>query len=173
LTPATLIGSTKPLKILFFLKHLNQKTMKKFFAAAIVLASLTACNNAETEETLNTDTSNTVTASTATAYTPAEGDATYRDGQLLVWKNNEWVEADNSVKMDNDVVVYKNGEVKKDDNVVVLEDGEVVSHTGKVFDKTGQAIEDAWDATKKGVEKAGKAVEKAAQKTGDAVDGEK
>ena len=138
---------------------------------ALVAASLTACNSTETEEaTVETD---ATTMSATTAYTPAEGDVKYRDGQLMVWKNNEWVEADDNVKMDNGVVVYKNGEVKRDDDVVVMEDGEVVSHTGKFFDKTGKAVEDAWDATKKGVEKAGKAVEKAAQKTEDAIEGKK
>jgi len=110
---------------------------------------------------------------TTTTYTPAENDVSYRDGKVMVWRGNTWVESDDDVKMDNGVVVYKNGDVKKDDNTVKLQDGEVVSHTGKFFDKTGQAIEDAWDATKKGVSKAGKAIGNTAEKAKDAVDNDK
>ena len=50
-----------------------------------------------------------------------------------------------------------------------LEDGEVVTRTGRFFVKSGNAVEDAWDATKKGARKAGDAIEKGANKVGDEV----
>src|SRR5690606_7444431 len=105
----------------------------------------------------------TVEPVTVSKYTPAEGDVTYRDNQLMVWKGNEWVLADQDVTLDNGVVVYKNGEVKKEGKTVKLEDGEVVTGVGKFFDKTGEAIEDAWSSTKKGVKEAGDAIDKAAK----------
>lgn len=149
--------------------------MKKIFLIACVAGSLIACNNANDNDTddavLNADTTATMTTTSTTAvYTPVEGDASYRDGRLMVWKGNDWVPADDDVTMDNGVVVHKNGEVNKGDNTVKLEDGEVVNHTGDFFDKTGHAISDAWDATKTGVKKAGEAVGDAAKSTKDAVD---
>ncbi len=144
--------------------------MKKFFIMALVAASLTACNDNDADDADATVTEDaTTTTTTTTAYTPNEGDATYRNGKVMVWKGSDWVEADNDVNMDDNVVVYRNGEVKRDGKVVVLHDGEVVSRTGRFFDNTGNAIENAWDATKDGVKDAGRAVEKAAQKTGDAI----
>ncbi len=145
--------------------------MKKFFIMALVAASLTACNDNDADDNDATVTTEdaTTTTTTTTAYTPAEGDATYRNGKVMVWKGNDWVAADNDVNMDDNVVVYRNGEVKRDGKVVVLHDGEVVSRTGRFFDNAGNAIDNAWDATKEGVKDAGRAVEKAAQKTGDAI----
>lgn len=91
--------------------------MKKILFMACVAASLTACNNAGTNEdssvndntTVNADTAITTTITTpaVTTYTPAEGDVTYRDGNLMVWKGNDWVKANEDVKLDNGIVVYK------------------------------------------------------------------
>ncbi len=158
--------------------------MKKILAMFTISALLGACAGNETEDTSTmqtndsttviqspADTAITTATTTTTVYTPAEGDATYRNGKLMVWRNSDWVEADNDIKMDDGVVIHKNGEVKKDDKVVVLDDGEVVNRSGKFFDKTGNAIGDAWDATKKGVGKAGEAIGKAAKKTKEAVTG--
>ena len=58
----------------------------------------------------------------------------------MVWRNNNWVEADEDVRLDNGVIVYRNGEVKKDNDVVVLRDGEFVNRSGEFFDKTGNAF---------------------------------
>ena len=46
-------------------------------------------------------------------------------------------------------MVRRNGEVKRGDDVIILEDGEVVDRSGRVFDKAGNAIEDAWQGAKK------------------------
>lgn len=144
--------------------------MKNLLAIALISASLVACDNAETNETTEMDDTTTTTTTTST-YTPADGDASYRNGTLMVYRDNTWVEADEDVRMDNNVTVYRNGEVKRNDEVVELRDGEVVNRSGQFFDNTGRAIEDAWDATKRGVKKAGESVENAAQKVGDKIDG--
>ena len=125
--------------------------MKKLFVIAIIGASLLACNE-------NTESTNKTDASAHEAYAPANGDVTYRDGKVLVWRNNEWVETNDDVSLDNGVVVKRNGEVVRNDDVVVLKDGEVVNKSGNFFDKAGNAIEDAWHGAKKGVKKAGEEV---------------
>ena len=154
--------------------------MKKIFSFAMAVIALTACqtNTKTTTTEADGDTTSTVTTTTTTsdntAYAPAEGDVTRRDGKVMVMRNGVWVEADKEVTLDNDVVVYKNGKVKKQDREIELEDGEVVTKTGDFFDRTGHAIENAWDKTKEGVKDAGKAVGVAAEKLGnkakDAVD---
>jgi SOS-response transcriptional repressor LexA len=55
-----------------------------------------------------------------------------------VWRNNDWVIADNDVSLNDGVVVRKNGEVKKGDDVVVLKDGEVVDRSGRFLDNYGK-----------------------------------
>ena len=113
--------------------------MKKIFVTALIAASLVACENADTTDESTVETTETTT-STTTTYTPGEGDVTHRDGKVMVWRNNNWVEADEDVRLDNGVVVYRNGEVKKDNDVVVLRDGEFVNRSGEFFDKTGNAF---------------------------------
>lgn len=152
--------------------------MKNIFFIAFIALSITACNNSGTNTTVTTDSLNTATDATTrntTAsvdtinYTPADGDVTYRNGELMVWHGNDWVKADEDVKLDNGIVVYKNGKVKKDDKTITLEDGEVVNRSGSFFDKTGHTISDAWSATKKGVKEAGEAIGHAAKHTKDAI----
>lgn len=144
--------------------------MKKLFVLAIASASIMACNDDTQTKSINEDTrdNSTVTetpaATTTTVYTPADGDVTYRDHKVLVMKNGEWVETEKDVTLDNNIVVYKNGKVVKDDDEIELKDGEVVNKDGNFFDKSGQAIENAWKDAKKGVKKAGHEVK-------DAVDG--
>ena len=102
--------------------------MKKIFFMACVAASLAACNNAGTDEntpvndntTVNTDSviTKTITTPAITTYTPAEGDVTYRNGNLMVWKGNDWVKANEDGKLDNGIIIYKNGEVKKEDRTI-------------------------------------------------------
>lgn len=152
--------------------------MKQMFVMAAAALSLAACNEQKTTEsvTTNGDTLTTTTTmdpinntmGTAT-YTVAEGDVLYRDGKVWVYRNNEYVVADNDVTLDGGIIVRKNGEVVKDGKVVQLEEEEKVSRTGKFFNKMGEGLEDAWDGTKKAVRKAGEAVGKAGEKVGDAV----
>ncbi len=154
-----------------FLTYLNRQIMKKIFLTACVAVALTACNSSGTNDntTVSTDsTTNTMMASTTT-YTPSEGDVTYRNDKLMVYKGNQWEEADNDQTVGNGVVVHTNGVVNQGDKTDTLTDGQVVSHTGTFFDKTGHAIKDAWTSTKKGVGEAGEAVGKAAGEAGEAV----
>lgn len=147
--------------------------MKKILVLAFASASLIACNDNQTSS-INDDTTDTATVmnespatTTTTTYVPADGDVTYRDHKVMVMKNGAWVEADDDVKLGNDVVVYKNGKVKKDGNMVELRDGETVNKDGDFFDKAGQKMERVWDDTKEGAKKAGDEIEKGAKKAGD------
>ena len=140
--------------------------MKKFLAMAVAVCSLAACNDAADDTTVETrDTTTMTTTNTANAYTASEGDVTYRNNKVLVMRNGEWVETNEDVTLDNGVVIKRNGRAVRNNEEIELEDGEVVTRTGNFFDKTGQAIENAWDATKRGVKKAGQKIE-------DAVDGD-
>ena len=136
--------------------------MKKLFVLSIVGATaLISCNSENketTSTTINSDTTENAAASNTTTYAPGEGDVSYRNGKVVVWRNNDWVETDEDVTLNDGVVVRRNGEVKRGDDIVKLEEGETVDRSGRFFDKAGNAIEDAWDATKKGVKKAGEEV---------------
>ena len=136
--------------------------MKKLFVLSIVGATVLISCNSENKETtsttINSDTTENAAASSTTTYAPGEGDVSYRNGKVVVWRNNDWVETDEDVTLNDGVVVRKNGEVKRGDDIVKLEEGETVDRSGRFFDKAGNAIEDAWDATKKGVKKAGEEV---------------
>jgi len=144
--------------------------MKKFFLI-IGLAGFVACNNDGTttntdgDTTTNTNTTataagtetgtNSTTNSTATTtYTASEGDVSYRNGKVMVYRNGQWVESDKDVNLEGGVVVRRNGRVERNGQVVKLEEGETVDRTGRFFDKAGNAIENAWDATKRGAKKA-------------------
>jgi hypothetical protein len=135
--------------------------MKKLFVLSIIGATALVSCNSENKETTSTTTNSDTTenaAAASTTYVPAEGDVTYRNGKVMVWRNNDWVETDEDVTLNDGVVVKRNGEVKRGGDVVKLEEGESVDRSGRFFDKAGNAIEDAWDATKKGVKKAGEEV---------------
>jgi len=173
--------------------NIKLKVMKKIITMAFAAVSLAACNNTEADNaTVETDTtstatsatsdtnstttsttpdttSTTTTTTTSSAYTAADGDVTYRDKKVRVMKGGKWVDADNDVKLDNGTVVYRNGRVKKDGKEIELKDGEVANRTGNLFDKSGRAIENAWDATKEGAKDAGKAVKEGAKDAGNAV----
>lgn len=148
--------------------------------AAVIL--LAACNDSSKTETptvtMDTDTAKLVVTSeppatpvppSTTLYVPAEGDVAYKNGKLMVWKNNKYVEADDDVTLEGGVIVKKNGEVTYKDKTVKLEEGQSVSKTGKFFNKAGEGIDDAWQATKKGVGKAADATKKGVSKAADAV----
>lgn len=147
--------------------------MKKILTLAFVAVSFVACNNdqAETatvESTISTTTMDT--SSSVTAYTAVEGDVIYSGNKVRVMRNGQWVESNEDVTLDNGVVVYKNGRVKRNDVEVELHEGEMVNRAGNFFDRTGQAIENAWDATKEGAKDAGKAIKNTAKKVGEKVD---
>lgn len=144
--------------------------MKKIIALAVIAASFAACDTQDKKVTTTegTDTTGAVTT-VSTTYTPGEGDVMYKDGKVMVWRSDNWVEAEGDVTLENGIVVRRNGEVRRDDKVVVLHEGETVNRSGNFFDKTGAAIDNAWDATKKGVSKAADATEKGVNKAADAV----
>jgi hypothetical protein len=135
--------------------------MKNLFVLSIIGATaLVSCNSENketTSTTVNSDTTENAAAATTT-YAPAEGDVSYRNGRVMIWRNNEWVETDEDVTLNDGIVVKRNGEVKKGDDIVKLEEGESVDKSGRFFYEACNAIEDAWDATKKGVKKAGEEV---------------
>ena len=146
--------------------------MKKFLLLAGMSAFIFACNDTTTSTNVENDSTDHAAASenrVGDRYTESDGDVSYRNGKVVVWRNGEWVESNEDVTLDNGVVVRRTGRVERNGEVVELEDGEVVTRTGRFFDKAGNAIEDAWDATKKGARKAGDAIEKGANKVGDEV----
>jgi hypothetical protein len=148
--------------------------MKKIFGLAIISMAVFACNDNQSTS-IKDDTRDTSAAvvetptppAETTVYAPADGDVTVKDHKVMVMKNGEWVEAKEDIKLDNGVVVHRDRTVKKDGKKVQIEDGVVVNKEGNFFDKTGHAIDNAWDATKDGVKKAGNEIEKGAKKVGD------
>ena len=151
--------------------------MKKILGLAIVSMAIFACNDSQSPS-INNDTRDTSAAietpqpppaSTEVVYTPAEGDYTYKEKKVMVMKDGQWVEVKKKVKLDNGTVIEENGTVKKEGKEVKLEDGTVVNKEGNFFDKTGHAIDNAWDATKDGVKKAGHEIKEGANKVGDKV----
>lgn len=141
--------------------------MKKFLILAVFSAFVFACNDSADNTTVEGDTSDH--AATSDRYSSSEGDVSYRGGKLMVWRNNDWVEADDDVTLDNGVVVRRNGEVERDGKVVVLDDGEIVDRSGRFWDDAGNAIEDAWDGAKEGVREAGQGIKKGAKEVGEEV----
>ena len=152
--------------------------MKKIMAIAFSACIFAACGDADNDGTYNEDSLAMETQpamDNTTVYTPAEGDVTYRDGRVQVYRTDRWEDANDDVTMDNGVVVYRSGRIVKDGNEYEWEDGYVVDRRGNVWDRAGNGISDAWDATKHGVKKAGQAIGDAAEtvgeKTKDAFDG--
>ena len=131
--------------------------MKNFFLMAATSVLLFACNDSGESTSVRVD-STDHSATANDGYKASEGDVSYREGKVVVWRNNEWVETNDDVKLENGVVVRKNGEVERDGKVVVLKDGEVVDRTGRFFDRAGNAIENAWDDVKEGVKEGAKDV---------------
>ena len=148
--------------------------MKRILALAFAASFMVACddNNSTENSTTVNDGSDAPISSPApsTTYTASEGDVTYRDDKVRVYRNNDWVDADDDVTLDNGAVVYRDGRVKKDDKEVKLEDGEVVNKTGDFFDRTGNAIEKGWKDVKEGAKEMGKDIKKGAKKVGDKAD---
>lgn len=156
--------------------------MKKMILIAVAALYLGACNTTETDTT-TTDSLNAVRtdendmsamgdtsmsmSTTTGAYTPAEGDVIYTERKLRVWRGGMWTDADSDVTLDNGVVVNRNGRVRRADREIELKEGEIVNRTGNFFDRSGRAIENAWDETKEEAKNAGRAIKKAANKVGE------
>ena len=142
--------------------------MKKIVAMALVAATFAACNST-TPGNASTDSEPVTTTSTNNnaAYAPDEGDVTRRDGRVMVYRNGQWVETNEELRMDDDVVITTNGRAVKDGYERELREGETVTRTGEFLDRTGESIENAWDDTKEGVKKAGEKIGDAAKKAGD------
>ena len=142
--------------------------MKKVIVLAFVALFFIACKDSnETEKTTVESNENNTITDTSETYLPEDGDVLYTDKKVRVRKNGKWVDADNDVILDNGVVVTRNGRVRKDGRERNLEDGYILNKTGDFFDRSGRAIENAWDATKEGAKDAGRAVKDAAEKVGD------
>src|SRR5688572_827880 len=110
-------------------------------AATLLLGACTDSNKDKKSET-------TQTTSSSKTYTEADGDVKYSGTKVMVRKNGAWVEADEDIKLENGITVYRNGRMERDGYEIELRDGEVVNKTGDFFDRTGAAIANAWDATK-------------------------
>jgi len=115
--------------------------MKKVLVVAGILF-LAACNNEKNDATTNE------TTTTKTTYSASEGDVSYRNGKVVVYRNNAWVDADNDITVDNGIIVRRNGRVVKDNEEYELEEGVVVTKKGDFWDKAGNAIENGWGGIK-------------------------
>jgi hypothetical protein len=127
--------------------------MKKFFLVAGMAAILGAGNNDASTASAERDSSDHAANASTSTYTASDGDVSYRNGRVVVWRDNDWVETEEDVKLEDGTVVRRNGQVEREGKVIELEDGEVVDRTGRFFDKAGNAIENAWDDVKEGVKK--------------------
>jgi hypothetical protein len=144
--------------------------MKTQFLISALAFFAFACNNSGTDVTTRYETDTTDNAAKSTPmHQHSEGDVTYRNGSVLVWKNGDWEATNDDVRLNDGAVVHSNGHVEKDNDVVVLDDGEVVDDSGNFFDEAGHALNKGWNEAKKGVKKAGEGVEKGANKVGEEV----
>lgn len=142
--------------------------MKKILLTCGIATFIWACNNSDNATTTTVESDTTANAAGA-AYVPVDGDVSYRNGSVFVWRNNNWEATDGDVKLDNGAVVHSDGHIEKDDKTVVLGDGEVVNKSGSFFDKAGHGISKGWDETKDAAKKAGKEIKKGANKVGEEV----
>lgn len=147
--------------------------MKKILLMAGLTAGILSCSNDTTKSdtTIGDSANNTSTnaANATTTYTSTEGDVSYRDGRVMVWRNNAWVDADNDMTLDDGTVVRKNGRIVRNGEERELEDGAVVTKTGRFFDKAGNAIENGWEGLKKGTKEAAEEVKDGFNKAKDGV----
>ncbi|HYO22517.1 MAG TPA: hypothetical protein VER36_08930, partial [Flavisolibacter sp.] len=78
--------------------------MKKTFVLTGVTALLLACNSETKDGSVTTTPTTNTTENNATArapYTPGDGDVSYRDGKVQVWRNNNWTASENDVTLDD------------------------------------------------------------------------
>ena len=138
-------------------------------ATAVVLAS---CNSSTDTTSRTTDTTvtstdpgvnsttTTTSTNTSTAYSPGEGDVSYHNRKVMVYRNGNWVESDKDVTLDDGTVIRRNGYVVRNGEEVKLEDGGTVDKSGRFFDKAGNMVQDGWEGVKKGAKEVGHATEK-------------
>ncbi|MEO6490883.1 MAG: hypothetical protein ABIO04_13150 [Ferruginibacter sp.] len=154
--------------------------MKDLIIVSMLMLWLSACNNQDSQSTNSNDDSNTTTDTAGLItlspdtiknrnYVPTEGDVSYQNKKVKVYKDHNYVDVDNDVTLDGGVVVRKNGDVVREGKVRRLEEGESVSRTGNFFNRAGERIDDAWNASKTGVKKAANAVKKTGRKVGEKV----
>lgn len=153
--------------------------MKKLFALAFIAVGFAACNNDANDKdgvdtlavnTTTNETNNVVVQPQQPAITYTEGDVSRRDGKVVVYKGGQWAPVEKDVVLEDGTVVNVKGEAKnKEGKVYVMEDGYYVTKAGRFFDRTGAAINNAWEATKNGVENAAQATKEGINKAADAV----
>ena len=151
--------------------------MKRVFIVAISASFLASCTDSGNKTTVTTGSSDTAVvidnnapvASATTVYTPADGDVIMKDGKTMIWKNGVWVATTGNTTMSNGMVITSQGKVTHENHTITLNEGEAVNRTGNFFDRTGAAIDNAWDATKKGVSKAADATGNALKDAGHAI----
>jgi len=158
------------------INHPNAMNMKQTILFLCAAALLMACNNGETDTTASandsastTTTTTTTSTNTSQAYSPGEGDVSYRDRKVVVYRNGAWTESDKDVTLDDGTVVRRNGRIVHNGEEADLDDGVVVDKSGRFFDKAGNAIEDGWQGLKKGAKKVGDAAEKGFDKAKEGV----
>ncbi len=140
--------------------------MKKILAIALFATVFTACNN-EAENTKPEDTLGT--KEVTTTYSSADGDLTWKESKLYVYKNGEWVLVDKDITLADGTVITVKGEVKKGDKTIQLKEGEKVTTVGEFIDNTGKKIDNAWEKTKEGVSNAAENVKEGAKETGEKI----
>lgn len=141
--------------------------MKKILAIAVFATVFTACNNEAENKTTADDTLKA--KEVTTTYTSADGDLTWKESKLYIYKNGEWVLVEKDITLADGTVITVNGEVKKGDKVIKLKEGEKVTTVGEFIDNTGKKVANAWEATKEGVSDAADKVKEGAEKTGEKI----
>jgi len=141
--------------------------MKKIFLTAFVAVALTACNSTESKHAvaLDKDSTTNTAMNEATGYVPNDGDVTFRNNKVMVYRDTSWKETTDAQTVGSGAVVHPDGTVTNGVQADTLKDGQVVSKTGTFFDASGHVIKDPWTPTKKGVgESVGNAENKTAVK---------
>lgn len=145
--------------------------MKKLLIPGLLVAILASCGESQvkTEAEPNVTVTPQPEMVVEETYAVTDGDVTFKEGKVLVFKDGAWVVAEKDIALDDGTVITVKGDVKSaDGKIITLKEGETVSKVGKFFDRTGKAITNAWDATKEGVENAAEAAKDKAEQIGDA-----
>lgn len=120
--------------------------MKKFFAVAVIIISLTACNDADKTETMTTETTTMPEQKIdpepmATMPAMENGDVMMKDGKMMMMKDGAIMEMDKDMTMSNGTKVMKNGEVKmKDGKMVKMSDGSMMKMNGDMMGADGKMM---------------------------------
>ena len=138
--------------------------MKKIFLTACVAVALTACNSTESKHAMAVDKDSTTNTlmNQATGYAPNDGDVTFRNNKVMVYRDTSWKETNDAQTVGSGVVVHTNGVVTNGVQADTLTEGQIVSKTGTFFDASGHVIKNPWTPTNDGV---GKTAGRAANRT--------